>query len=373
MGKRGIIYTMKAFDLVLQLFRPSVLGAIAAGVGIASGLKNIFGGGGGGGSYSGQGPYYSPAGAGSADQQWQDLLARMSQSQAGVQGAIDPVLLQSYLRQLGIDTQPLVQAGQTAGGQYGDIANLQQQYAGILGSQAGNMYGAGQDAYNMGRDPQEALRQRTQQRVVEGSRAASSARGYAMSPYSAGLESQAVGDFNIDWENQQLSRTIQGLDAMIRAGQMGGANLSGSMGFAQQVPQSTLQSATAPMQAAQTAYGFPGQAAMQYAGNVQQGVMQPAANIQSQIIPYLNYGTGATSAGMWGNINQQRQDLATQQAALSNLYGGLGLLNQSYNTPGSWLQNMWGGGTNDPQQFRENAYQMGTGPSFYNMSDPAYG
>lgn len=77
---------------------------------------------------------------------------------------------------------------------------------------------AGQQTYLTALDPQQALYNRTLQQVQDQSRAADSARGLAMSPYSAGLENQATRDFNIDWQNQQLQRQIQALQGFSGAG-----------------------------------------------------------------------------------------------------------------------------------------------------------
>jgi len=80
------------------------------------------------------------------------------------------------------------------------------------------MWAAGQNTYNTALDPQQQLQDRTQQRVVDASRAGSSARGLAMSPYSAGIENEAVKNFNIDWQNQQLNRQVAGTNALVGAG-----------------------------------------------------------------------------------------------------------------------------------------------------------
>ena len=81
-----------------------------------------------------------------------------------------------------------------------------------------SLWQAGQNTYNTSLDPQNALRDRTQQQVVDASRAGQSARGIAMSPYGAGLENDAVRNFNIDWQNQKLQRQTQGTQAFSGAG-----------------------------------------------------------------------------------------------------------------------------------------------------------
>jgi hypothetical protein len=80
------------------------------------------------------------------------------------------------------------------------------------------LWQAGQNTYNTSLDPQNALYDRTVQRLQDQSRASSSAHGAAMGPYAAGLENQAMGNFNIDWNNAQLGRQVQGTQAFSGAG-----------------------------------------------------------------------------------------------------------------------------------------------------------
>lgn len=77
-----------------------------------------------------------------------------------------------------------------------------------------NLIDAGNATYQAGLDPRQALYGRTQQQLQDQTRASDSARGLAMSPYSAGIENKAMSDFNIDWQNQQLSRQLAGLQGM---------------------------------------------------------------------------------------------------------------------------------------------------------------
>jgi hypothetical protein len=73
-----------------------------------------------------------------------------------------------------------------------------------------------------GFDPQGALYGRTLQQVQDQTRAGEAARGVATSPYGAGLENQAVSNFNIDWQNNLLNRQAQAAGA---AGGLTGAGV----------------------------------------------------------------------------------------------------------------------------------------------------
>lgn len=60
-------------------------------------------------------------------------------------------------------------------------------------------------------DPQQALYNRTLQQVTDQTRSGEAARGVANTPYGAAAEGNALSNFNIDWQNQQLGRETQGL------------------------------------------------------------------------------------------------------------------------------------------------------------------
>jgi hypothetical protein len=90
-----------------------------------------------------------------------------------------------------------------------------------------NLTNAGNQTFAAAQDPQNALYNRTLQQVQDQSRQASSVRGIGMSPEAAGIENQATSNFNIDWQNNQLSRMIAALGGMSGANNasVGQANL----------------------------------------------------------------------------------------------------------------------------------------------------
>jgi len=75
-----------------------------------------------------------------------------------------------------------------------------------------------------GFDPQQALYGRTLQQLQDQTRSGLEARGIDSTPYGAGVEADALRNFNIDWQNNQLQRQLA-------AGQ-GAANLTGAAGGA---------------------------------------------------------------------------------------------------------------------------------------------
>lgn len=87
-----------------------------------------------------------------------------------------------------------------------NLSNILQGYQAPLAGGAANIL---QTAF----DPQNALFNRTQQQLQEQTRAGLEARGIDTTPYGAGIESKAMSDFDIDWQNYQLQRQATGLGA----------------------------------------------------------------------------------------------------------------------------------------------------------------
>ena len=77
----------------------------------------------------------------------------------------------------------------------------------------GPALGYGAKIMDMALDPQNALYGRTQQQLQEQTRAGLASRGINMSGAGAGIENQAMNNFNIDWQNNQLGRGVQGAGA----------------------------------------------------------------------------------------------------------------------------------------------------------------
>jgi hypothetical protein len=102
---------------------------------------------------------------------------------------------------------------------YGQMVNAaasNPQYAQALtGASQAAAYGAGgaQNMYDQagsimqaGFDPQSALFNRTQQQLTDQSGAANAMAGLGSSPYGAGVASNAMGNFDINWQNNLLNR-----------------------------------------------------------------------------------------------------------------------------------------------------------------------
>lgn len=150
-----------------------------------------------------------------------------------------------------------LQGATDAAGMGGAAANNQFGIGMNLAGQGGNLYGAGNQLFGQGQglfgagqslyapgqgvmgaglnllpyaspimnqafDPQNALYASTAQQTQDQVRAGEAARGIATTPYGAGLENQAMSNFNIDWQNNLLNRMATG------AGAAGGLTQAGA-------------------------------------------------------------------------------------------------------------------------------------------------
>lgn len=320
----------------------------AAGL-AASAMANRGGSGGGGGA-----PYYTPTGLAGADQRWQGSNAANYALAQGAQGMAQPAYNQSFQRAMGIDYQPFLDRANQSGAAYGQAGDLAMQQMGQYGQMAQGeqaqrdmLYGAAGNVLNTAFDPQEALYNRTQQRLTDQIRAGQSARGIAMSDSGAMDEAGALGNFNIDWQNAQLGRQATGIQAAgqatsagATAGRMYGADQAAALGAGAAGAGYYGQAGQVPMQAQEYYAGAPGRAADALTAGYG-GIATGYGGVQTAAIPYMNYGQGAQQQN-YSNQYQNNRDMASgvsqfAQAAAPSVQ--------------SWLQGGWqpnaGSGTAD--------------------------
>lgn len=195
------------------------------------------------------------------------------------------------------------QAGADVASQLGGAAALNQFTGG------GQLYGMGGQIYNTAFDPRSDLYNRTLAQTTGGARAGAAARGLGDTPWGASVENQAVRDFNIDWQNQQLARQIAGGQA---AGGLYGAGAGMQAGAAPLF----MQSAAYPWQTQQQIGG----ANLGTIGNLSTLGQGAAAIPQQQIQQYLQYLQ--TTGQLQGQANAQQ---------LQNYMAGLAGQGQAFN------------------------------------------
>jgi hypothetical protein len=276
-------------------------------------------------------------------------------------------LLPQFMNPAG--AQGYQQAGQRAGGMLGGAAGQTFGAGGALNAAALGGLPALQRIMQMGFDPQNALYDRTLQQTREQTGAGLSQMGLTGSGAGGGLMSDALRNFNIDWQNQQLGRGLQGLAGFgqglgnIGSGLQQGAGLqglgaqqalssgqipyqagqdilggraSGLANFAQlmgaggdlgsQAVQRQLQAGMLPYQAGQTAMGGQQQALANFLSSFGAGQGLGQQNLGS-MLGYMGQGLQANqlanniASGALSNVGQQ--NLAATQAFSPLISSGL--------------------------------------------------
>jgi hypothetical protein len=218
-------------------------------------------------------------------------------------------------------------------------------------------YGAGQNFLGQGQamapyaqnimqtafDPQNALRARTEQTLVDQTRAGQAARGVAMTPYGAAGESDALRKFDIDWQNAQLGRQALGGQA---AGDLltnslktsaGGAALSDT-GTSQYLGASSIPYST---------FNQIGQGQLGALSGGQQGVAGSQSLALNPVQAYLQYLGVGNQAGSVANqnaqvgLNQANMAFNQNQTLGSNLGAGIAGLGNSYKAGFPGAQSGW--------------------------------
>ncbi len=117
-------------------------------------------------------------------------------------------------------------AGAERGAQMGaQGANAMQGLAGRLG-------GAVPGLLDSGFDPRAALFNRTEGRLMDQTNAINAMSGVGNTPYGASVASNAMGNFDIDWQNQQLARQAQATGAAGQAANTAGGLYGAAPGLA---------------------------------------------------------------------------------------------------------------------------------------------
>lgn len=193
-----------------------------------------------------------------------------------------------------------------------------------------------QSILQTGFDPQNDLYKRTLQQTTEQQRAGQTARGIAMTPYGAGLENQALSNFNMDWQNNLLNRqntAAQGAGYLANSGGNAinlGQNVS-TLGL------QTLQNASSLPYATANTIGGNQLGALGTFGQFGKGATD-LANVPIQnYLQYLgltNQAGGVANQNYANQLTAQNNDFNQQQKLGSNLGSGLSGLGSWYNGGG---------------------------------------
>ncbi len=189
-----------------------------------------------------------------------------------------------------------------------------QQGAQLGGQGAQNLQGMGSSIMNQAFDPQSALFNRGEQQLTDQSNAVNAMSGLAGTPYGAGVTSNALGNFDINWQNQQLGREAQGAAAASPLFQAAPSLAAGSAAL----PGNTYMNQISNVLNALKAQGAGGAQGALTAGALQQGAGQGLgqanaldSSLASNTAQFggLPYSTGATigNNALSGLSNLQQQ------------------------------------------------------------------
>lgn len=118
----------------------------------------------------------------------------------------------------GLDAaSPLLAGGHGAldrGNQVWGAAGPVMDFAKGVADKSGSVWDASRTVANTAFDPQSALFHRTQDQMLDQQGAINARSGIAGTPYGAGITGDAMRNFDIDWQNNQLGRQQAGLGAL---------------------------------------------------------------------------------------------------------------------------------------------------------------
>lgn len=197
-------------------------------------------------------------------------------------------------------------------------------------------------------DPQSALYQRTQQQLVDQTRAGQAARGVATTPYGAAGESDALRKFDIDWQNAQLGRQATGLGAATSGLQSGLQTAAGGSALSDTGANNYLSYSGMPY----STFNTIGQGQLGALSGGQSGVAGSQQLALNPVQAYLQYLGLGNSAGQVANqnaqvgLNQAGMSFNQNQTLGSNLGAGIAGLGKAAGSsfPGASSAWSWLGG-----------------------------
>jgi hypothetical protein len=178
--------------------------------------------------------------------------------------------------------------------------------------------------FQTGFDPQNALYGRTLQQTQDQTRAGLEARGMDNTPYGAGVEGQALSNFNIDWQNNLLQRQAMAANAGGGLMQTGAGIANMGAGIQNTAPGQYFSAGAMP-------YGAFGQIGGDQNAAIAALLSSASGGQQLGNVPiqdYLGYLSAGNQANSVANQNYGLQLQAQQQQFNEQLKLG-GLLGQS--------------------------------------------
>lgn len=265
---------------------------------------------------------YQPTGTAAFDQSFQNLLN--SNINNNPYASYTPQATATFNQQYNNPYASGYQsAANTAGAAYGATGAADMGAANALTGAGNTGLTAANQTLQQSLDPQNALYQRTLQQLNDQVGVNSAQRGITNSPYGASVANSADSNFNIDWQNNQLQRALQGLSGYT-SGVAGansdftGANTLGTAGAgninnAGALPFATSNAITSNQNDALNQL-------LSVIGNSGEGAYN--TNNLNELMSYLGLGTG--QANVQAGLNQQSyQDALNASNSAASGVGGI--------------------------------------------------
>lgn len=229
---------------------------------------------------------------------------------------------------------PAAQQAYTTGGQQINQGNYTTSTGNQLVPVGQSLYPTGQQAINAGQslipyssqimasgfDPQQAMYNQQLQMTTDQANAVNAGAGVATTPYGAGVTDQAINNFNMSWENQQLARQAQAAGAaggLVQAG-------TGAMNTGANIYGTGAGIVGQGSQIAGTGSGIT-------SGGVTMQNQAPGYALQSAMIPYAAYqtiGQGQTQA-LQDLLNTGASGQNVDNQSITDYLNYLGISNQT--------------------------------------------
>ena len=308
--------------------------------------------------------YYDPANMAAANSQWANQNTGSYNTYNQTSPEIAAASAQSFNNGQAANAaygQAYQQGAGNAGQAYNGLGVNATNAANLDFTGAQGLMAAGQQTYQNALDPNQAQYNLSLNNLTQQTGATNSQYGLGSSGAGAGIQNQALSNFGINWNTQQLQNQIAGLGAYGSAANQAAGLNTNAAALGNTGAQSYLESGQVPYNTAQTIAGQPGQLGSQYATQLNTGVYNPASAQQSLDSNYLSQGNSAiqqSNSAVYGAGNTQANNYAT---AASNAIGGFG--SQSQNL-GSYFG---GGGSTYGNNY------AGTGSPYYSGGGNTYG
>jgi hypothetical protein len=200
---------------------------------------------------------------------------------------------------------------------------------------ANQLSAAGNQLYQSAFDPQTDLYQQQQQQLANQTNAYNANNGIASSPYGASVAANAQGNFQNQWQNQQLGREAQGVQAMSGA-DTSANNLytGGANAYAQGAAMPYNQQNTVGNNLMNDASSYYGTASpyMTYQGN-----------LQNMLSTFMGMGSSDQNQAFNQNMaNSQYANQMGQQIGQSGIGQQLGNAWNNWGATPNYQQTNWG-------------------------------